>query len=296
MEDKIQKRKEALVMMIKNVKTNPHLQKTDKKANTPPVQKEVVKQKVPQEKPYTLDMSGFHKQDDQDELHFYSPADLFDLSEEAKEKLKNDMMANIQAEAAEDDNEGGGELTDNSRRYTRMLVSAKSHMEVQDVLSAVYKDKMELIKAAAFGDESAKAIIRKLDKVIRRGNRKMRDLSKEIQLLQRQQRAEKKEQEEIARKVREELKRAQLERQQRERKYLDERDDDDDEETAPAISGPSMAATEAKIRALAQAMADLKSATVGTGDTASGDGVVAASADGGGEIAASGGDAAETGE
>jgi len=285
-------------MMIKIPKVNPHAQSANIKTNVPPTQKEINKQKPPQVKTGIYDIPGFPKPDDKDMSVFYDPADLLDLSEEAQDKIKNDMAANIQAEHAENDGEGGsGDLTDNSRRFTRMLVAAKTHMEVQDVLSAAHKDKMELIKAAAFGDEKAKAIIRKIDKVIKRGHRKMRDLSKEIQLLQRQQRAEKKEQDQIARQVREELKRAKLEREQRERKYLHEKDEDDDDENAPMISGPSMAATEAKIRALAQAMADLKTSSVGSGNAAQSDAGTVSTADiSGGEAAIAGGEATEATE
>jgi len=243
--------------MIKTTKVNPHVKSANIKANVPPTQKEIIKQKPPQVKTNVYDIPGFPEPDNKDTAIFNDPADLLDLSEDIQDKIKNNMTANIQAEHVENDSEGGGDLTDNSRRLTRLLVAAKSHMEVQDVLSAAHKDKMELIKAAAFGDEKAKAIIRKIDKVIKRGHRKMRDLSKEIQLLQRQQRAEKKEQEQIVRQLREELKRAQLEREQRERKYLHENDEDDDDENAPMLSGPSMAATEAKIRALAEAKAAL---------------------------------------
>jgi len=283
-------------MMIKIPKVNPHAQNSSMKANLPPINKEINKQKSPQTKSSILNPPGFSEPDEKGMSDFYAPADFLELSEEAQDKLQ-EYMANLQAESAETDDDSNGDLTDNSRRFTRMIVAAKSHMEVQDVLSAVHKDKMELIKAAAFGDEGAKAIIRKLDKVIRRGNRKLRDLSKEIQMLQRQQRAEKKEQEQIAKQIRAELKRAQLERKQRERKYLDERDDEDDDDSTPAVSGPSMAATEAKIRALAQAMADLKTSSVGTGSTAQGDtGTGTTAESGGGEAAIAGGESAEATE
>ena len=283
-------------MMIKHVKTTQHAQNIDRKTNVPPTQNEVVHQKKQHEKMYILDLSALKEQDEQNVPYFHEETDFLDLSKEAMDKHWGNMMESMHAEEAGNEDEGGGELTDSSRRLTRMIVAAKTQLEVQDVLSEAHKDKMELIKAAAFGDEKAKAIIRKLDKVIRRGNRKIRDLGREMQLLQRQQRAERKEQEQIARKVREELKRAQLERQQRERKYLDERDDEDDEENRPAATGPSMAATEAKIRALAQAMADLKSATsVGSSDASvSGiEGAAIAGDTGGGEAAVAGG---ETGE
>ena len=281
--------------MIKVNRTIPHALNAEKKTNVPPTQKEVKKQKSPQDELYILDLSGLKEQDKQNVPFFHDSTDFLDISEEAQEKLWGNIVANMQAEGAENEEGTSGDLTDNSRRLTRMIVMAKTPLDVQDVLSEAHKDKLELIKAAAFGDERAKAIIKKLDKVIRRGHRKVRDLSKEIQMLQRQQRAEKKEQEQIARQIREQLKRAQLERKQRERKYLDERDNDDDDEAEPLVSGPSMAATEAKIRALAQAMADLKT-TSNTGSDAavsSMDGAAAVSGADSGEAVVAGGETAE---
>jgi len=278
------KRKEALIMMIKLEKKTQHMQNTDRKENVPPTQKKVIQQKKQHEKLYILDLSALKEQDEQNVPFFHDETDFLDLSQEAMDKHWGNMMENVRAEQAENEDDSTGELTDNSRRLTRMLVAAKSTMEVQDVLSAAHKDKSELIKAAAFGDERAKAIIRKLDKVIRRGHRKNRDLSKEMQLMQKQQRAEKKEQELIARKAREELKRAQHERKQRERKYLDERDDEDDEDSGPMPTGPSMAATEAKIRALAQAMTDLNSTASTESVDAAASGIEGAAIAGGGDI------------
>ena len=261
-EEKI-KAKGSAIMMIKFLRTISHAYVADKTAKVSLHQKEINKQKTPQEKLYILDLSGFQEQDDHDMTDFYEPVDLLDLSQEAEEHLWGNIMADIEAQRAESDDEGSG-IKDETRRLTRMLVSARTQLDVLEVLSQAHNNKVELLMAAAHGDEKAKMILRRLDRLIRRGHRKMRDLATELQLLQKQQRAEKKEQEQLARKLREELKRAQLERRQRERKYLQDRDEDD-EEDGPGLPAPSLAATEAKIMALAQAMASL-TGNAGAGD------------------------------
>jgi len=124
---------------------------------------------------------------------------------------------------------------------------------------------MNLHMAAAQGDKKAAAIIRRLNRLISRGNRKVRDINKEQMMLIRQQQAEAKEQAQIAKKLRDELKRTQIERTNRERRYLRDRLEDD-EENAPVISGAPQAATEAKIMALAQAMAAMSSSVSGGSD------------------------------
>jgi len=152
-------------------------------------------------------------------------------------------------------------LTDESRRLTRMLVAARSRLEVQSVISEAYKNMIGWHMAAASGDEKAAAVIRRLNKLIARGNRKVRDLNKEDTMLQRQKRAERAKQEHLERRLREELKRVERVRKQRERKYLHDPDHQDDRKQAVPV--PSIAALEAKITALAQAMANLSTTTPG---------------------------------
>jgi hypothetical protein len=188
-----------------------------------------------------------------------------------------DMMSfeSIRAESEEQDQ--AGSPPDETHRLTRMLVAARSQFEVLDVISAATKNLLSMQIAAAQGDEKAAAIVKRLNRLISRGHRKMRDLSKEESMRIKQARAEKNEQRQLEEQIRLELRRAELERKQREKKYLHDVDRDDD--NAIRISGQSLAATEAKIRALAQQMALLSMASGGV-SSAGLDGSAATSADG----------------
>ena len=280
--------------MIKVTREISHARHVEKREDTNLETKEAAHYKYHHEKLYILDLSGYRMQEELLASE-HDEAALLDLSEEAKESLwKNLFPDEIHTDRAEaEDGEGSG-VEDDTRRLTRKLVSAKTQFEVQDVISEALGKMKDLIMAAAYGDEKAAKILRKVKKLISRGHRKIRDLAKELQMHQQQQRAEKKEQEEIARRIRAELKRAELERSRRERKYLDDRDDDDDENT-PVVSGASQAATEAKIMALAQAMAAVSSATSSGGADAGFTDTGAAFAGGGGGGEAGGGEGAVAG-
>jgi hypothetical protein len=159
--------------------------------------------------------------------------------------------------------EGEGEEVrpeDETRKLTRMLVNAGTPDEVQSVLADTYDHMREWQALAANGDKEAIKVVRKLGRLISRGNRKISDLNKEIVMHQRQQRAEKAENNQQAKRLELELKEAQRERKVRERRYLQERDNDNEDEESE--SGPAIAETEAKIRQLAGAMAALKTNTV----------------------------------
>ena len=240
--------------MINATKLFAHLRHTEKRSNTFVTQSESATKTHQTETHFLLDLSIFNGQNNQSAYEYDESAAFLELSEELLEKMKGSIVPEDKlAEAAEASEEGEG-LKDETRRLTRKLVNSRSTLEVQDVLREAFQHMKDAIMAAAMGDKKAMAILRKLQKLVRRGNRKISDLHKEQELREKQQRAEKKEQEQIAQRLREELKRALLERKRRERKYLQDKDDDE-EENGPTISGPSMAATEAKIMALAQAMA-----------------------------------------
>ena len=249
--------------MINATKLYAHLRHTEKRTNTLVSQGESASQTHQTETHYLLDLSILNGQNNQVANEYDESAAFLELSEELLEKMQGIMTPeNQRAEAAEANEEGGG-LKDETRRLTRKLVNARSTTEVQDVLREAFQHMKDAIMAAAMGDKKAMAILRRLQKLVRRSNRKISDLHKEQEIRERQQRAEKKEQEQIAQRLRDELKRALLERKRRERKYLQDKDDDG-EDNGPTISGPSIAATEAKIQALAQAMAAL-STSPGTG-------------------------------
>jgi len=195
----------------------------------------------------------------------YKPAENetgFTLTQSTDDELKKAFGA-IKAEnmrAMADEQRNKTNPKDETQRLTRALVAAKTTMEVQNVLSEVYKSLFPLQMAAASGDEKASAIVRKLNKLISRSNRKIRDLNKEEGLRIRKERAKKNEQKDLEEKARIELKRVERERKQREKKYLHEPNYSGNK--SPGIPSPSLAATEAKIRALAQQMAHNSSVTM----------------------------------
>jgi len=115
-------------------------------------------------------------------------------------------------------------------------------------------------KLAANGDKEAIKVVRKLNRLVSRGNRKITDLNKEQVMRLRQQKAENAEKNQQAKRLEQELKEAQRERKARERRYLQERDNDNEDEESEF--GPTMAETEAIIRQLAGQMAALKSNAV----------------------------------
>jgi len=187
---------------------------------------------------------------------------VLDLQKDAQEKLAKsaNKISELSIGASSED---ATRPPDNTQRLTRMLVAARSTIQVQGVLSEAFNHMREWQRLAAEGDKKAIAVVKKLNKLVSRGNRKVGDLNKEQVMLQRQKKAEKAKQEQIARRLREELKQTELKRKQRERRYLQERDYYNENE--PTEFGPSMAATEAKIRALAASMAALSTNSADTG-------------------------------
>jgi len=182
-----------------------------------------------------------------------------ELHKKAREKLEKNTLARVDRSIDAPAKDDVTRPPDETQRLTRMLVAARSTTEVQSVLSDAFNHMRDWQRLAAEGDKKAMAVVRKLSKLVSRGNRKIRDLHKEQVMLQRQKKAEKAQQEQIARRLREELKQAERLRKQRERRYLQERDNNNEYE--PPEFGPSMAATEAKIRALAASMAALSANT-----------------------------------
>jgi len=212
-----------------------------------------------------LDLSSVKKNGEKNTYQDDESAAILELTEEAKEKLSNkSVRENERAEEVEGEDE---RPTDETRKLTRMLVAAKTPDEVQGVLADTYNHMREWQKLAANGDKEAIKVVRKLNRLISRGNRKITDLNKEILMHQRQQRAEKAEKNREAKRLEQELKEAQRERKARERRYLQDRDDDNEDEESEF--GPTMAETEAIIRQLAGQMAALKTNAVDAGNTGS---------------------------
>jgi len=266
--------------MVNSTGTYTYLRPSDNKHSTPSAKKNQVKtaqyetskttqHETQSEKQYILDLSGLNKQSETAAYQDDKSAAILELSEEIREKLGNKTLReNERAEAAESDEEGEEvRPSDETRKLTRLLVAAKTPDEVQSVLMDTYNHMREWQKLASNGDKEAIKVVRKLNRLVSRGNRKISDLNKEMVMHQRQQRAEKAERNQEARRLENELKEAQRERKARERRYLQERDDDNEDEESEF--GPSMAETEAKIRQLAGEMAALKTNAVDAGSSGS---------------------------
>jgi len=243
---------------------------------------------------YILDISGINSQEEQKSKQADEDATILELSKESQKKLKEKALnENERAEAAETDEDGdAARPEDKTRSLTRALVLAKTRDQVQSVLADAYDHMREWQGLAATGDKEAIKVVRKIGRLIARGNRKITDLNKEIVLHQKQQKAEANEKKQEAKRLELELKEALRERKARERRYLQERDDSNNDEEESQI-GPTMAETEAKIRQLSAQMAALKTSTGNagasgvsgaSGGTGSGDAVMT-SGDGGIESA-----------
>lgn len=167
-------------------------------------------------------------------------------------------------------------LTDNSSQLIRRLVAAISQFEVRQVVSEASKNLVELYMAAATGDadtaKAARAIIRKLEKTIKRGYRKMADLGKEENMKLKQIRAEQKKERQRAKEIGKELREHIRKRKIREKRYLNERDDEN-KNGEKYMNGTLDAATEAQIAIQAQMQAAMEAASV---QSAGGVGEVAA--------------------
>jgi len=217
---------------------------------------------------------------DQDAVPSEEPAAVLELTYGAL-KEKHDAIYAENQQAQDVTSAKSSNIVDETYKLTRRLVAALTQQMVRDVLSDAYKHMLDLHLAAAAGDKKAAAAAKRLDKLISRANRKIRDLNKEDNMLQKKKNAEKAKQEQIARRLLAELKRAIKERKQREKKYLHDAKTHDD--NAPALSGPSIASLEAKIMALAHSLAQLSASSADAGGIGFGDGVTVS--DSGGAIA-----------
>jgi len=259
--------------MVNSASTNAnaYIRHSQNKQNAPASVKNPVDKTSPyKDKTDTTDILDLSSMKNKNEASSYKEdesAAILDLTEEAREKLSNkSVRENERAEEVE--GEGEDERpTDETRKLTRMLVAAKTPDEVQGVLIDTYNHMQEWQKLASNGDKEAIKVVRKLKRLVSRGNRKITDLNKEIVMHQRQQRAENAEKKREAIRLEQELKEAQRERKARERRYLQERDDENEEEESEF--GPTMAETEAIIRQLAGQMAALKTNAVDAGNTGS---------------------------
>ena len=151
--------------------------------------------------------------------------------------------------------------SDISGSLTSRLVSAQHQDSVRLVISEAYKSLGEWMKIAMGGGKAAEkafAVIKRLNKVIRRATRKVADLNKEDIVRGKQKRAERKDEELEARRLKAELRRRMGERKQRENRYLADAHNKTPS-TTPGIKPLSLAELQAKIAALEAAKSDMPS-------------------------------------
>ena len=150
------------------------------------------------------------------------PAAFLDITDEGYTKaikgLDYKALAPINKDGKQ--NSQKSRLQDASGRLTKMLVSAKSTGEVQAILTQAQQNMGDVMKAAASGDKEAMAIVRRLHKLMRRANQKIRDLTKEDEVSKKQKRAKEKELEQLSKQLEDELKRKIALRKQKEKRYL----------------------------------------------------------------------------
>ena len=262
--------------MVNTTSPNYYVRHSNNKHNAPATVKNHVDKTTSHNNPsdalYILDLSGMNNKGAANTFHDDESAAILDLTEETRERLSNKTLRESERAGAVEAEGEEVRPTDETRRLTRMLVAARTPDEVQGVLNDTYNHMREWQQLAANGDKEAIKVVRKLGRLVSRGNRKITDLNKEMVMHQRQQRAENAEKNQQAKRLELELKEAQRERKARERRYLQERDNDDEDEELSEF-GPSMAETEAKIRQLAGQMAALKTNAVDASHSASFDGI-----------------------
>lgn len=130
-------------------------------------------------------------------------------------------------------------VQDKTFQLTRRLVSAVSQFAVQQVQADAYKELTSLLMIAATSKgkeaEAARAVVKKLQKLIGRASRKMKELGEEENLAANKRRAEKRKQERLAEEIKAELKRARIKRRIRERGYLRDCGNEETAANDPAV-------------------------------------------------------------
>lgn len=171
--------------------------------------------------------------------------------------------------------------SDSSGRLAERLVAATDQTEVRLVMSEASRALTSLQNAAAFAEKKDRAkieaMIRKMQKLLDQGSKKIRGLGDEDALRGQQVKAKKAKQEVRAQQLKEELRRKMAERERRERAYLQEAKKPvqvgsgfEKNVDAQPVKGEKLdAVSEAQITAEAEAMAAAEFAS-GGGDVALG--------------------------
>lgn len=184
---------------------------------------------------------------------------------------------------------------DNSAQLTQRLVAATMQTEVRGVISDATRSLTSLRSAAVNCEKKDRAkieaLIRKMNKLINRASRKIRNLDDEQALSSRQKKAQQAKQDKRAAEMRDELRKRKMERMMREQRYLREAAKDPTISWDPAqgFTGQGTAseaeiAAEAEAIAAAEVVADVGGGELGAEVAAGGEGA-GADAGGGGEVA-----------
>lgn len=180
---------------------------------------------------------------------------------------------------------------DKTAELTAMLVAAKGPFEVRQVLSKASSHMLQL-RLASMGDSDnaklARALLRKMERLIDRGYRKIENLNNETLAQARQKKAEQNKQHRRAQEIKQELQKKRSLRESREKAWLSE-------STQDSIFGLTrgeysaweqqrlQAAEEARLQAVAEAVAAMEIAAeaAADGEAATGDAATPAGGEGG---------------
>ena len=236
-------------------------------------------------------LQQMQRQRNEDEVDIY---ETMRKREEEEIKLWKKMLEDMQ-KAREKSKASAKPPNINLGRMTQSLVSAVTASDVRGVISEASRA-ISTLEASMTGMSEkqrgqVRAMINGAQKLMNRCSRKLQDLGQEEITRSRQKKAEKTLQKKSAEEIKQELRNKMAERARREQRYLLDK--------FPSSSQPGLqrsfplhpaqkldAATEAKIEAMAEAIAVTEAASAG-GEAiyTAGDGVVV-SAEGGGEAAA----------
>lgn len=153
-------------------------------------------------------------------------------------------------------------IQDNSMQLARRLVAAVSQFEVQQIIGEASKDLIALRMVAGTADadtaKTARAIIKRLEKMVRRGHKKISDLGKEEGMWLEQDKAERLKKKQRAEEIKKQLREHIRKRKLREKEYLREEKGMNSNETEAAPNIRLDAATEAQIAMQAQMQASME--------------------------------------
>ncbi|MDL2218273.1 hypothetical protein LJC27_06405 [Christensenellaceae bacterium OttesenSCG-928-M15] len=218
-------------------------------------------------------------------------------------RLKEQQKIKERAEAAtETGKTSSSKPNDESGLLIRRLVAAQAQMEVVDVIGKAMRA-LASARPTASGDSDdaklARAIVKRLLKVVQRGQRKIRDLNHEDNLRLEETREKRRQNDARVKEIQAELRKKVRARKRRERKYLQEEENRNNPQLANSTQvadSPQVkldAASEAQIAAQAQAQAAIEtsvSMSTSGSDISMADSGVSSSSNGGDAPTSTGGD------